>query len=311
MTRAVVALASAIVLLAPADGSAATTLEPDRLRALLPDVTESGLTEVPLGATGYLDGPITIESMRAYYQFYSQAPDWIDSTLSLYQENGFVAGYGRQWYRPGTQESLVEELFVFAKAAGASKYLKAAYVAETQQFPSLSTFSPGIASDEFGQFGAVSGFHFAALAFIVGNAGYGVARVSATDLGPKDILGQGKAIAAQAPKSIPVTTSQQSQPAPASRLSKVLDAAPVVIAGMLITLGVAAIVALLVLAWQLRRRPASAALPVGLVRSPDGAYWWDGTFWRPLPQPQMMPEPPPPIVVSEESSTPIAAGIPQ
>ena len=299
MTRAVVALVSAMLAMAPLGVSAATTWDPDRLRALLPDVTESGLTELPLGATGYIDGPITIESMRAYYQLFQQTSDWIDTALAILQDNGFVAGYGRQWYKPGTQDTLAESVLVFAKASGATNYLTSGKAFDIQQFPSASTFSPGLASDEFGEFGAISGFHFAALGFIVGNAGYGVERFSSGDLTPKDVIGQGKAMAALAPKSIPVTT-QQTQPAPTSRLSRVLDAAPVVIAGMLITLGAAAIVALLVLAWQLRRRPARPSLPVGLVRSPDGAYWWYGTFWRPLPQPPMMPE-----------AKPIDAGVPQ
>jgi len=53
-----------------------------------------------------------------------------------------------------------------------------------------------------------------------------------------------------------------------------------VVAGFVLTLGLAALSIWVAVLITRRRRPQ--AIPVERL-SPDGRYWWDGAFWRPIP----------------------------
>jgi len=265
-TRLFVA-AAAMAALAPSTAFASPQVSFDYLRATLPGPVELGWLEAPVGAGDYLDGPMTLATIRAYYMHYKQTEAFITTALRPLVENGFVNGYAKAWYRVNTTDDLTEQVAVFPDSSAALSAFTA-QKENTSADPSFqSFFDTGLPEMSFGVIGVLkpsanTSYYLAGVAFVKGNALYAASAGLPSLLTADKVMPQARALEARAPSSIPTfdSTPQVVQP----RVATPLVSPALLIGAAVSALVVIALVAVLTL-WLVRPSPRPAvavALPV-------------------------------------------------
>lgn len=243
-------------------GSSPTAAAPD-LRSLLADAPGFSWREASGGDPNVIEGPFTATS---YADFVARSSGSGGSTLSALNDDGFNGGYGREWQQLGSHDLLIERVFQFDSASGASSF----YADIKSNTESRATYQGTIpaASTIPNSFGAILkdpkfptqwrvDFHRDNRIFVVH-----------TDSDTSDLA---SLAVSQAEKEYNPGTSAGQQAPPWLK--------PVLYGGVAVVLVIflAGLVTLVLLVS--RPRPAAAAAaPIQM--SPDGAYWWDGARWR-------------------------------
>jgi hypothetical protein len=256
-----VVLVAVAALAAVLGGSSPSAAAPD-LRSLLADAPGFSWREASRDNPNVIEGPFTATS---YADFVASSSGSGGSTLSALNDDGFNGGYGREWRQLGSHDLLIERVFQFDSASGASSF----YADIKSNTESRATYQGTIpaASTIPNSFGAILkdpkfptqwrvDFHKDNRIFVVH-----------TDSDTSDLA---SLAVSQAEKEYNPGTSAGQQAPP--WLKPVLYGVAVVLVIFL-----AGLVTLVLLVS--RRRPAAAAAaPIQM--SPDGAYWWDGARWR-------------------------------
>ena len=235
---AATALGIVVLLLLPVGASAATVPNPDTLRAILPDPIDSSWIEASPGTSGFIDGPVDYDVIRAYYTYYKQSDSFIQHAIDILQSGGFVGGYERQWYRPTTTDLLTEQIQVFATRAGAASVLDTykSEFARTEDFQGF--FDPQLGGGAYGSMATVgTGYNFTNVDFARGNAEYAVTIGSEKPVKADDVTPQARLLFDRAPSSIALASALS----PASVLAR--NFWLTAIAGLSLLLGIAVLVA--------------------------------------------------------------------
>lgn len=203
-------LVAALVALWPSAAVAADVSNPDSLRAILPGALDTTYVEAVLGQSGFLEGPMTYDSITAYYTYYQQSAAFIDAEIGILKENGYVGGYQRSWYRYRTQDQLGERVMVFASASKATSAQASFKSFNAGNGIVASYFDPQLGPDAYGWVRDDPSYHFADVSFVRGDAEYDVVSGSTNALKAGDVTPQARALFAAAPTTVGIPPPPQS-----------------------------------------------------------------------------------------------------
>jgi hypothetical protein len=244
-----IAIAAGLNAAAWADGSSATAISD-----LIPGPPSDSWT---LSTDG--NGPMTVDDFYGYPS--ASAP-------------GFSDAYGKSWYQP--EVGIYDEVARYDSVVWAL-YALSIFKVQAQQDPDATSVR-NVSGYGYGAFEVTypadtDGYKWDEIYFGVGDY------LAALSLGATGTLAH-DVLLDQSSRQL------ASLPAANAEVRTIRTGILVVVAamGLLASAFIAGI--LLLILWPLRR-PANAAtgaaIPPGAQISPDGAYWWDGAAWRPLP----------------------------
>ena len=210
MIRALSALAVIALAFLPIGAVAASGPNPDTLRATLADPPDTNWTEADVGAAAAFEGPIDIKFYKSYYETYGQDANWIQLRLRTLEQNGFVGGYGRQWYRLGTLERLNEVILVFTTASGAMSVLNGNKIMDAELPGAQSLFDPQLSQGAYGVTIYANAYSLTVLGLRKGNALLGIGWGSENEITTGEALAQARKVYQTAPASIPVSARTNS-----------------------------------------------------------------------------------------------------
>ena len=231
------------LLLAPTAASAdATTPNPESLRAILPDAVDATWVEAVPGTSGYLDGPVDYDVLRAYYAYYRQTDAFIQQAIDILKNGGFVGGYERQWLKRQGNDVLTERIYVFGTHSGA------ATVANTYTSATDTAFDSTLGAGTAGWVEkSDTGATFTGVSFVRGNAYYVVDIGSYSAVKPDGVIAQARVLYDRAPASVSLSHTSRT-----SVFSRNLWL--VALAGLTLLLGIAILVAVVSLVFLLPHR---------------------------------------------------------
>jgi hypothetical protein len=254
----------------------------DYLRTLLPSPLSSAWEEAPVGSGTYLEGPLTVETMRAYYTYYKQTSAFIETVLGPFEQNRFVGGYARQWHRPRTSnpdDLLIEHVYVFEQPSDSRSAFLALQAAELTIPAHQSSFNPGLDEMSTGTIEKLSdgtiAFGVIGIDFVRGNAIYQTSIGSVIALTKDDILPQTRALEGTAPASVPVFDTEPSSPQ--SRSISALATPPVIVG---VALGACLVIVMGTFFAIVLTRPRARGSGAKVITTTDGRFWWDGSAWQ-------------------------------
>ena len=250
IVRTFCACAVAALALMPVAGVAATSPGPGTMRAALADPIDPSFVEADVGASGTLEGPFDAEAYANYSGLDVQTSEAMVRSL---QRNGFVGGYGRQWYKPGASEYLGELVMVFTRSSGASSIASGSKIRYQQDQGFRSLVETHLSKGAYGITETSGGYRWTAVIFLKGSNLFAISQGSADDFMTHQALAQAQRAYAFAPSSItvPAQTSARSGLAQYLRL--------IAAAGVTLLLAIAAVAAVIVLLVRgPRSRPGAA-----------------------------------------------------
>lgn len=188
-----------LIALQPLTALASDTPTLEALRAILADPTSSDYVEVDQGTPNALVGPFDARTYADSFQTDSKTSDALVDSLN---KEGFLAGYARSWYKPGTQIYMGAAVFAFHANAGARSALRASKL----QYATGAGFKSFLDSSSIPQSFALTdsgpdGFNWTVVLFTKGNDMFAILAGSATGYTSADALTQAKAEYVFAPAS--------------------------------------------------------------------------------------------------------------
>ncbi len=199
IVRGLCALAVAALAMTPIAAAAASAPSPGTLRAALAAPLDRSFVEADVGTAGTLEGPFDAEAYASYSDLDVQTGQAMVKSL---QRNGFVGGYGRQWYKPRASEYLGELVMVFTRSSGASSIANASKIRYQQDQGFQSMVEPHLNKDSFGVTEISAGYHWTAVIFEKGNNLFAIGQGSTADFMTDAALAQARRAYASAPSSI-------------------------------------------------------------------------------------------------------------
>jgi len=260
---------AALAILLSAVGAAAAT----DLNALLAGPPGADWIDVDASLDNVV-GEFTAHSFAGYLKANGTSPGATEFDLNLF---GFTRGFGREWEQRGTHDVLIERVFEFRAPQGARSWysvLKRADKTASEHTRDIPT--PSIPNSSASAFKYSDGELEDSVNFWKGNLAFVVDMYSsAIDLSPFAV--------AQASNEYANAPSQTEVPPGTGRaVNDWLRSAGIVAGVVVMALALTTAITILLLT----RRQRQAALPGAQpVISSDGAYWWDGRAWRPMPRP--------------------------
>jgi len=248
--RTFCAFAVATLTLTPMAGIAATSPSPGTMRAALADPIDPSYVEADVGAAGTLEGPFDAEAYATYSGLDVQTGQAMVRSL---QRNGFVGGYGRQWYQPRGSGYLGELVMVFTRSSGASSIANASKIRYQQDAGFQSLVEPHLNLGSFGVTEVSAGYHWTAVLFEKGNNLFAISQGSIGDFMTSQALAQARRAYAFAPSTIAGSAPSSAQ-AGFARYLRLIAAA-----GVMLLLAIAAVVATIVVLVRTRRPGPGAA----------------------------------------------------
>ncbi len=158
IVRRLCVLVAAALAMTPIAALAATSPSPAMLRAALVDPIDRNFIEADVGTAGTLEGPFDAEAYASYYQLAGLDVQTAQSLVRTLHSNGFVGGYGRQWYRPRATEYLGELVMGFTRSSGASSVASASKLRYGQDPGFLSFVEPHLSKGSFAVTDSSSGY---------------------------------------------------------------------------------------------------------------------------------------------------------
>jgi hypothetical protein len=238
--RIVCALAVAALAMTPIAALAATSPSPATLRAALADPIDRNFIEADVGAAGTLEGPFDAESYVSYFELAGLDVQTGQSLVRSLHNNGFVGGYGRQWYQPRATEYLGELVMGFTRSSGASSIASASKIRYGQDQGFQSFVEPHLSKGSFAVTEASGGYQWTAVIFLKGNNLFAVVQGSTGDFMTDQTLAQARRAYDFAPSSIGAST-QASSPTGLAQGFRLIAAV-----GLILLLIVATVVAVIV-----------------------------------------------------------------
>ena len=200
IVRIVCALAVAALTMTPIAGAAANTPSPATLRAALADPIDPSFIEADVGTAGTLEGPFDANAYAEYYRLFGTSEAEIQRGLQFLKRDGFVGGYGRQWYRPRSTDVMGELVMVFGSNGGAAASEQATKLRYAQD----AGFQSFVDSSRFGKNSYAAtltsdGYEWTVILFVKGNGLFAVSRASSSDPMTSQALTQAQRAFAAAP----------------------------------------------------------------------------------------------------------------
>jgi hypothetical protein len=246
------ALAVAALAMAPIAALAATSPSPATLRAALADPIDRNFIEADVGAAGTLEGPFDAESYANYYKLSAQGGQTGQAMVRILESNGFVGGYGRQWYQPRATEYLGELVMGFTRSSGASSIASASKIRYGQDQGFQSFVEPHLSKGSFAVTEASGGYQWTAVIFLKGNNLFAVVQGSTGDFMTDQTLAQARRAYDFAPSSIGAS-AQSSSPTSLAQGFRLIAAVGLIL--LLIVATVAAVIVFVVRTPRPRPKP--------------------------------------------------------
>jgi len=179
------------VLLAslPIPTTASDTPSPEILRATLADPFRVDFVEVDLGTPDILEGPFDVEVYADSFRLDAKTRETLINELN---KQGFVGGYARTWYTPGsTTVWMAEGILVFRADAGATS----ARLSSKVHYATDKGFGRFVDTGDIPQSFALAyqgpdGFRWTVVVFSKGNDLFVIIFGSAADYMTESALGQ-------------------------------------------------------------------------------------------------------------------------
>jgi len=236
------------------------------LGSLLADAPGFDWHEASGGDPNVIEGSFTAQS---YGQFVGSQSGSAAATTKALEDYGFTGGYGKEWQKFPSHDLLVERVFEFSAAAGATSWfddIKSGTESESTYQGSIAaasavpdSFSAILKDPNFPKQWRVD-FHKDNRVFVVH-----------TDSNSGD---ESSLAVSQAQKEY--SGNVTSQPQAPSWLRPVMYG----IAAALLIFLVGLVLVVLLVGRHRGSAPAPVAASAGVQMSPDGAFWWDGARWR-------------------------------
>jgi len=218
--------------------AAATAPDPAVLRAALADPLESNFVEAEVGTQGTLEGPFDANAYVDYFRGSGSSEADLQRGLEYLKRDGFVGGYGRQWYRPRSSDLMGEIVMVFSANSGATSSLQASKLRYGQDSTFQSFVDSGLGKDSFAATLDGYGYRWTVIIFVKGNDMFAVSRASQVDYRTETAVAQARRAYDTAPASIRVPGQSRSVTgaAAASRLALTLALILLLMGGAIVSL---------------------------------------------------------------------------
>jgi hypothetical protein len=250
------ALAVAALAVTPIAALAAASPSPATLRAALADPIDRNFIEADVGTAGTLEGPFDAESYASYYELAGLDVQTAQSLVRSLHSNGFVGGYGRQWYQPRATEYLGELVMGFTRSSGASSIASASKIRYGQDHGFQSFVEPHLSKGSFAVTETSSGYQWTVVIFLKGNDLFAIAQGSTDGFMTDQALAQARRAYDHAPTSIGAS-AQSNSPTGLGQAFRLIAAV-----GLMLLLAVATVVAVIVFVVRTPRpRPPIAVEP--------------------------------------------------
>lgn len=184
---------------------------PETLRATLADPFRVDFVEVDLGTPDVLEGPFDVE---AYADSFRPDAKTRETLINALNKEGFVGGYARTWYTPGsTNMWMAEGILVFRADTGATS----ARLSSKVRYATDRGFGRFVDAGDIPQSFALTwqgpdGFKWTVVVFSKGNDLFAIIVGSAADHMIESALGQAEAEYRLAPDHMSVRPAQSNHP---------------------------------------------------------------------------------------------------
>ena len=253
IVRGLCALAVAALAMTPIAALAASSPSPAALRAALADPIDRNFIEADVGTAGTLEGPFDAESYASYYELAGLDVQTAQGLARSLRSNGFVGGYGRQWYQPRATEYLGELVMGFTRSSGASSIASASKIRYGKDQGFQSFVDPHLSKGSFAVTDSSGGYQWTVVIFLKGNNLFAVVQGSTDDFMTDQALAQARRAYDYAPTNIGAS-GQSSSPTGFAQGFRLIAAV-----GLMLLLAVATVVAVIVFVVRTPRpRPGDA-----------------------------------------------------
>ena len=223
---------AAMVALVPTAGLAGGTPSPSTLRSTLADPIDAAYVEADQGAPNTIEGPFDATRYADYAALTD--PQYRQRALDGLKRNGFIAGYGREWYLPGTGNLLSEIVLAFANSSGAAAATAESKVNYSASKAITTFIDPAGVPNAFAlTYRGADRFEWTIVIFTKGNDVFGVTGGSDSDYLTGDVEAQARRAFAFAPAD--TLTASKPAATPGFAVSLVLVTAVI---GLLLLAGV-------------------------------------------------------------------------
>jgi hypothetical protein len=234
------ALAIAALAMTPIAALAATSPSPATLRAALADPIDRNFIEADVGAAGTLEGPFDAESYASYNELGGLDVQTAQGLVRSLHSNGFVAGYGREWYQPRATAFLGELIMGFTGSSGASSIASASKIRYGQDHGFQSFVEPNLSKGAYAVTETTAGYQWTVVIFLKGSNLFAVSQGSTDGFMTDQTLAQARRAYEFAPSSIGAP-AQSNSPTGLARGFRLIAAA-----GLMLLLAAATVVAVIV-----------------------------------------------------------------
>jgi hypothetical protein len=249
------AAAAAVALsgIAPAVVGAASTPSAKTLRAAMADPVETDFVEMPDRASGTLEGSFDAEK---YAQAWGSDSKSHSSVLRALRDYGFVAGYGRDWYKSKQSDEMEELIMVFNQDWGAEATASTSRTTYSTDQNFQSFFEPHLNNGAYGVTERTGGYYWSVVIFTKGNDMFAVERGSPSGYPTTESIAQAQKAFDVAPARIHVA-AQPIVPAAFSRSFRLFAVGALVL--MLIAACAICVTIFVVFAPRMPKVPAAEA----------------------------------------------------
>lgn len=198
---------AACMTVTPIAAQAAPTPNPAALRATLADPISQDFVEADQGTPGTVEG--SMDAAR-YAASSSATTGERQSLIDSLNRNGFISGYGREWYKPRSNDFLGEIVLVFTNSSGARATASLSKVRYAQD-KGFQSFTDSPIPGAYALTTVSSGYSWTIVVFTKADGLYAVAGGSTTDFMSADVLAQAQKEFRLAPANT-LTPSHQTAP---------------------------------------------------------------------------------------------------
>jgi hypothetical protein len=240
-----------LLVIEPPAATASDKPSPSVLRAALADPFTKDFVEADPGTPNVLEGPFDVQGYANYFQMDPKTRDQLIESLN---KEGFLAGYARTWYKPGSQIWMGEGILAFQTGQGATS----AMMASKLRYAASPTFKSYVDSSGIPQSIGVTvhdadGFNWTVFLFAKGNDVISILAGSDSDYMGDTALTQAKIEYDLAPAS--TAGSNPTAGTPGNALAKGVAIGTAVVALLVPLLAtLSGVAGLVILIWSIRRR---------------------------------------------------------
>jgi hypothetical protein len=184
---------------------------PETLRSALADPVTGDYLEVDLGTPGVLEGPFDVQAYADSFQLDAKSRETLINGLN---KEGFVAGYARTWYTPGSRNIwMAESILVFQADKGSTSARQSSKLHYATDKGFGRFVDTGNIPQSFGlTYQGPDGFKWTVVVFSKGNDVFAVIVGSAADYMTASALGQATTEYASAPDRTSVPPARAGDP---------------------------------------------------------------------------------------------------